>query len=197
MLLSIATTFVAGLARSSHGAPPPAPSPSRCLDRGDGRSPGKHITRRENEGTLTESRTAGAMVIGALAAVTFMYAGNSRDRLAFAEAAVRGSPHAALAHRNLALTYQLAGQTARARAEYQAAIAANAGEPIVHNNLAVLLMPEGRLPEAAAELRAEIAVNPDYAIAHDDLARVLRALGRADEAATEEAIAARQRGGGR
>jgi len=135
----------------------------------------------------------GAALIAALAAVTIAYAGNFRDRLLFAQAAVRGSPHAALAHRNLGLTYQLAGQTALARDEYQAAIAANAGEPIVHNNLAVLLMAEGRLPEAVAELRAEIAINPDYTIAHDNLARVLRALGHADEAATEDAIVARQR----
>jgi len=138
----------------------------------------------------------GAALIAALAAGTIAYAGNFRDRLSFAQAAVRGSPHAALGHRNLGLTYQLAGQTALARDEYQAAIAANAGEPIVHNNLAVLLMAEGRLPEAAAELRAEIAVNPDYTVAHDNLARVLRALGRADEAATEDAIVARQRANG-
>jgi len=137
----------------------------------------------------------GAVLIGVLATVTFAYAGNFRDRLSFAQAAARGSPHAALAHRNLGLTYQLAGQSALARDEYRTAIAANAGEPIVHNNLAVLLMAEGRLPEAEAELRAEIAVNPDYTIAHDNLARVLRVLGRADEAATEDAIVARQRAG--
>ena len=104
---------------------------------------------------------------------------------------MRGSPHAALAHRNLGLDLSTGrADRRRARDEYQAAIAANAGEPIVHNNLAVLLMAEGRLPEAEAELRAEIAINPDYTIAHDNLARVLRALGRADEAA-EDAIVAR------
>lgn len=138
-------------------------------------------------------RAAGAALIVALAAVTFAYAGNFHDRLSFAEAAVRGSPHAALAHRNLGVTYHLAGQTGPARDEYRAAIAADPRGPIAHNNLAVMLMGEGRLPEAEAELRAEIAVNPDYVVAHDNLARVLRALGRADQADAEDAIVARLR----
>ena len=133
---------------------------------------------------------AGGVLIAGLAAVSFVYAGNFRDRLTFAQAAVRGSPHAALAHRNLGVAYHLAGQTPLARLEYQAAVADDPTEPVVHNNLAVLLMAEGRLPEAEQELRTEIAVNPDYAVAHDNLARVLRALGRPEEAAGQEAIAA-------
>lgn len=130
---------------------------------------------------------AGGAVIAALAAVTVWYAGAFRDRLSFAQAAVRRSPHAALAHRNLGVTYHLAGEPALARREYEAALAQDADEPIVHNNLAVLLMAEGRLPQAEAELRAELAINPDYAAAHGNLARVLAALGRADEAAQEQA----------
>ena len=122
---------------------------------------------------------AGAVLTAVLAAVTFSYAGSFRDRLSFAQAAVSGAPHSALAHRNLGVAYHLAGQTALARQEYEAAVAEDAGEPIVHNNLAVMLMAEGRLPEAEQELRAELAVNPKYAVAHDNLARVLGALGRA------------------
>ncbi len=118
------------------------------------------------------------MLTAALAAVTFSYAGRFRDRLSFAQAAVSGAPHSALAHRNLGVAYHLAGQTALARHEYEAAVAEDAGEPIVHNNLAVMLMAEGRLPEAEQQLRAELAVNPKYAVAHDNLARVLGALGR-------------------
>jgi hypothetical protein len=138
----------------------------------------------------------GAAIAAALAIVSFDYAGNFRDRLSFAQAAVRGSPHAALAHRNLGVTYHLAGQTTLARQEYQAAIAEDAGEPIVHNNLAVLLMAEGRLPEAEQLLRAELAINPRYAIAHNNLARVLGGLGRGAEAAREEAIAIELEGEG-
>jgi tetratricopeptide (TPR) repeat protein len=132
----------------------------------------------------------GGALVAALAAATASYSGDFRDRLSFAQAAARRSPHAALVRRNLGVAYHLAGQYGLARQEYQAAVAADAAEPIVHNNLAVLLMAEGRLPEAEAELRAELAVNPDYAAAHDNLARVLGALGRSDEAAKEQAIAA-------
>jgi tetratricopeptide (TPR) repeat protein len=139
---------------------------------------------------------AGAVVIAGLAAVTFSYAANFRDRLSFAQAAVRGAPHAAQAHRNLGVAYHLAGETVMARQSYLAAVAEDAAEPVVHNNLAVLLMAEGRLPEAEQELRLELAVNPQYAVAHDNLARVLAALGRAPEAAQEEAIAAQLRRGG-
>ncbi len=137
---------------------------------------------------IRAGRAAAAAVIVALAATTFSYAGDFRDRLSFAEAAVRGSPHSALAHRNLGVTYHLAGQTAAARREYQAAAAEDPREPVVHNNVAVLLMAEGRLPEAERELRVELAINPDYAPGHDNLARVLAALGRAEEAAKEQAI---------
>lgn len=134
---------------------------------------------------------AGAVLTAVLAGVTFSYAGSFRDRLSFAQAAVSGAPHAALAHRNLGVAYHLAGQTAIARREYEAAVAEDAGEPIVHNNLAVMLMAEGRLPEAEQELRAELAVNPNYTVAHDNLARVLSALGRARDAELEQAIAAK------
>ena len=142
--------------------------------------------------------TAGGALVAALAAVTFAYAGSFRDRLSFAQAAVRGSPHAALAHRNLGVAYHLAGETALARQSYLAAVAEDAAEPIVHNNLAVLLMAEGRLPEAEQQLRAEIAVNPTYAVAYDNLARVLAALGRAAEATEAQNVAAKLvREGGR
>ena len=148
-----------------------------------------------------ERLAAGAVLTAGLAAVTFSYAGSFRDRLSFAQAAVSGAPHSALAHRNLGVAHHLAGQTALARREYEAAVAADAGEPIVHNNLAVMLMAEGRLPEAEQELRAELSVNPNYAVAHDNLARVLAALGRAQEAEREQATAAKLRrdgeGGGR
>jgi tetratricopeptide (TPR) repeat protein len=135
------------------------------------------------------SLAAGGVLVAALAAITVWYAGDFRDRLTFAQAAVRGSPHAAIAHRNLGITYHLAGQTALARQEYEAAIAEDTAEPVVHNNLAVLLMAEGRLPQAEVELRAELAVNPRYAPAHANLARVLGALGRAGEATKEQALA--------
>ena len=119
-----------------------------------------------------------ARSVAVLAAASLSYGGAFRDRLAFSQAAVRGSPHSALAHRNLGVTYQIAGDAELARRAYEAALAEDAAEPVVHNNLAVLYMAKGRLPEAERELRAELAVNPGYAPAEQNLARVLQALGR-------------------
>jgi tetratricopeptide (TPR) repeat protein len=124
----------------------------------------------------------GGVLVAVLAGASFSYGGEFRDRLTFSEAAVRGSPHSALAHRNLGVTYQLAGDPARARREYEAALGEDAAEPVVHNNLAVLYMATGQLAAAERELRQELAINPDYPQAHENLALVLRALGRAGEA---------------
>jgi len=136
----------------------------------------------------TALATGGALV-AVLAALTFWYAGDFRDPLTFAQAAVRGSPHSALAHKILGVEWHLGGKTGLARQEYEAAIEQDDGEPVVHNNLAAILMAEGRLPEAEVELRAELKVNPRYAAAHSNLARVLGALGRTEEAAKEQALA--------
>jgi tetratricopeptide (TPR) repeat protein len=136
-------------------------------------------------GPAAARATAGGAVIASLAIASFVHAGNFRDRRTFAEAAVRGSPHASLAHKNLGVTLHLAGDIEGARRAYEAALAEDAGEPIAHNNLAVILLREGRLPEAEAHLRAELAINPRYPPAHENLALVLRALGRTDEAAAE------------
>ncbi len=128
---------------------------------------------------------AGAAVIAVFAAASFVHAGNFRDRRTFAEAAVRGSPHSSLAHKNLGVTLHLAGDIDAARREYEAALAEDAAETIAHNNLGVILMSQGRLPEAETHLRAEVAINPRYAAAHENLGLVLRAMGRVDEAIAE------------
>jgi len=62
---------------------------------------------------------AGAALLGALAAITFSYGADFRDRLSFAQAAVRGSPHLALAHRNLGSV----GVVGPLRMDYATAIA--------------------------------------------------------------------------
>jgi Tfp pilus assembly protein PilF len=150
----------------------------------DGRPPAR--PRRARDETAGAVRlVAIALVVLLFAAASFAYGDAFRDRMAFSEAAVRGSPHSALAHRNLGVAYQISRRDVLARREYEAALSCDAAEPIVHNNLAVLLMAEGQLPEAEQQLRQELLVNPRYAGAHANLARVLGAIGRADEAATE------------
>ncbi|MBC8133517.1 MAG: tetratricopeptide repeat protein [Deltaproteobacteria bacterium] len=124
---------------------------------------------------------AGA-IVALLALVSFSYSDDFRDRLSFAQAAVRQSPHSSLAHRNLGITYQIAGDTVRARREYEAALTQDAAEPIVHNNLGVIFMATGNLTDAERELRQELSFNPRYAQAHHNLALVLTATNRLDEA---------------
>jgi tetratricopeptide (TPR) repeat protein len=136
------------------------------------------------------AQAAAGVAIAGLAAVAFSYGARFRDRLTFGQAAVRGSPHSSLAHRNLGVTYHLAGDVEGARRAYEAALNQDPNEPIVHNNLGVIYMAERQLQAAERELRAEILINPDYAIAHRNLALVLHALGREGEARLESHQAA-------
>ena len=133
---------------------------------------------------------AAALVLCALAAVTFRYSASFRDRITFFQEAVRTSPRSSLAHRNLGVTLHLRGDIETARREYKLALAADPNEPIAHNNLGVIYMSERQLQAAETELRAEIAINPRYAVAHRNLAQVLHALGRDGEAVLENHEAA-------
>jgi hypothetical protein len=134
----------------------------------------------------TRRKIVGAGTILALfATVSFSYSREFRDRLTFSLAAVRGSPHSSLAHRNLGVTYHVAGDRAAARREYDLALAQDRSEPVAHNNLGVLLMSEGRLAEAEQQLRQELAINARYVPAIRNLALVLQALGRREEAAQQ------------
>lgn len=141
-------------------------------------------------GPLRARLAAATAMVAVLAVVSFLYSDDFRDRLTFSQAAVRGSPHSALAHRNLGVTYQLVGDPSGARLEYQRALAEDAGEPVVHNNLGVLLMAEGRLEEAEHELREELTLNPGYPQAQQNLAAVLRARGQTEPTARAAATGA-------
>jgi tetratricopeptide (TPR) repeat protein len=123
-----------------------------------------------------------AMPLLAFVALTLSYAPSFRDRTAFAEAAVRGSPRFALAHRNLGVTLHLAGDAPGAEREYRTALALDAEEPVVNNNLGVLAMARGDLASAEQHLRRELELNPTYAPAQQNLSQVLEATGRAAEA---------------
>jgi protein O-mannosyl-transferase len=129
-------------------------------------------------GSARAHAVAGGVLVAAMGVAAFSYGGQFRDRLTFARAAVEGSPHSSLAHRNLGVAYQVAGQPELARRAYEEALAQNPDEPVVHNNLAVLLMAEGRLPEAERHLHAELAINPGYPPAQANLAKVVAALAR-------------------
>jgi tetratricopeptide (TPR) repeat protein len=121
-------------------------------------------------------RLAGAsFVLVALAATTWRTLDGYSGRLAFAEMVAAGSPHSALAQRNLGVAHQLLGQVEPARRAYARALAADPDEPLVHNNLGVLYMAEGKLDDAERELRAELARHPGTPEALENLERTTRA----------------------
>jgi Flp pilus assembly protein TadD len=125
--------------------------------------------------------SAGALV-ALLALLTWRYSDDFRGRRPFAEAAVRGSPHAPLAWVHLGTTLQREGDVPGAERAYREVLRLDAREPIAHNNLGVLLLGQGRAAEAEAVLRTETVINPRYARAHFNLGLALRQLGRLDQA---------------
>jgi len=120
----------------------------------------------------------GAGVVVVLGSLAWRTLGDYADRRTFARALTRGSPHSALAFRNVGVAEQLAGDTEAARRAYGRALAADPEEPLVHNNLGVLLMAEGKLAAAEEELHAELALHPESPEAQKNLALVRRALGK-------------------
>jgi tetratricopeptide (TPR) repeat protein len=126
----------------------------------------------------------GGAVLAVLAGQTLSYLGAFRDRRSFALAAVRGSPHSSLAHKNLGLTFHAVGKIEKAEREYRTALQLDPSEPMAHNNLGTIWGARKQLAVAEREFRAEIAVNPTYAPAHHNLAALLHATHRDDEAVT-------------
>jgi hypothetical protein len=134
------------------------------------------IVRCAPSGAVRRAFGVGALVI--VVSLAWRALGDLRDRTTFARAVARGSPHSALAQRNLGVSEQLSGNAEAARAAYLRALAADPREPLVHNNLAVLLMAEGKLTAAEQELSAELGLHPDSTEAHENLALVRQALGK-------------------
>lgn len=118
---------------------------------------------------------SGVVVLGL--ALSWRTLGDFVDRVTFARAMARGSPHSALALRNWGVAEQLAGNRASARRAYVRALAADPAEPLVHNNLAVLSMAEGDLATAESELERELDLHPESREARDNLQRVRQASG--------------------
>lgn len=94
--------------------------------------------------------------------MTIRYAPSFKDSMTFWTNAVRTSPHAPLAHRNLGSMYYLQQRLDEAKNEYQKALELNPQEPMVHNNLALIYMDQGNAEEAEKEYKFEVALNPAY-----------------------------------
>ncbi len=127
-----------------------------------------------------------AAAVLALAGRSFLYQGDFANVAVFTEAAVRQSPHSALAHLQRGLFLEYARQDpAAGRAAYRRALEANPAEPMAHNNLGFSLMNAGQWAEAEGHFRSELALNPVNAKARYNLGVTLFALNRREEAQAE------------
>lgn len=121
----------------------------------------------------------GSSVVVIGVALSWRTLGDFVDRLTFARAIAKGSPHSSLAQRNWGVAEQLAGNRGAARRAYARALEADPAERLVHNNLAVLSMAEGDLVSAELELVRELELHPESHEALGNLARVRQVLGGA------------------
>ena len=95
-------------------------------------------------------------------AITIIHSTQFKDRIVFWESAVKESPHAPLAHRNLGAMYYFKGRKNEAEAEYRKALELNPAEPMAHSNLGAVYMDRNMLREAEAEFKAELQINPNF-----------------------------------
>lgn len=84
------------------------------------------------------------------------------DRIAFWKNAVRTSPTAPLAQRNLGAMYYLDNDLDQALTHFVAAGKLNPFEPMVHNNIGLVLMHKGNFSEAEKAFQRELEINPLY-----------------------------------
>ena len=125
---------------------------------------------------------AAAFVLPGLSALTVRYGESFRDSNAFTEAAIRTSPHLALAHLNRGIVFHQEGRASEAESEYRTALDLDPGVPVTQNNLGLVHMSRGDLPGAERLFRAELQVNPSYDKAHFNLGLALARQGRVPEA---------------
>ena len=102
------------------------------------------------------------LMILTLSATTIIYSRNFENRMSFWLNAVKNSPHAPLAHRNLGAMYWLDGRIDEARTEYEKALALNSNEEMAHNNLGLIYAQKGDYQNAINEYQAELKINPYY-----------------------------------
>jgi len=94
--------------------------------------------------------------------ISFNRMNDYKDKISFWQNAVKTSPTAPLAHRNLGAMYYLDGKLDAAEVEFINSLKYNPYEPMAHNNLGLIYMNRGKLKEAEAEYLKEISINPEY-----------------------------------
>ncbi len=94
--------------------------------------------------------------------LSWLHIGAFKDRITFWQSAVAGSPHSALANRNLGAMYYLDGNLKEAEKSYRQALAINENEPMVHNNLGLIYADQGSYGAAEREYKKELSLYPNY-----------------------------------
>lgn len=123
------------------------------------------------------------LLVAVLAITTFFYSQNFRDKISFWTDAVKNSPHAPLAHRNLGAMYWLDGEADMAKPEYEKALELNPNEQMAHNNLGLIYAQKGDYQSAINEYQAELKTNPYYDNALYNEGLAYWNMGKKDEAA--------------
>ena len=123
-----------------------------------------------------------AVVLAALAVLTWRHAGVYRDEVTLFTHVVAHNPAARGARQNLGKALLDEGRLEEALAASRAAVEQDPDDVKAHANAGVALIRMGRLDEAEARLRAALARDPRHPIVLQNLAESLRKQERLDEA---------------
>jgi tetratricopeptide (TPR) repeat protein len=123
-----------------------------------------------------------AVVLAALASLTFRQAGHWRNSVTLYEHAVSVTRGNWLAHENLGALLAAAGRFDGAIPHYRAALRARPAYAQANHDLGFALAQRGQLDEARTHFLRALAVRPNYAHAHTNLGNVLLRQRLPDEA---------------
>ena len=128
-------------------------------------------------------KTVFVLVLTLFSVITFSHNSVFMDKISFWENAVKNSPHAPLAHRNLGAMYWLDEKINMAEKEYRESLKLNATEPMVHNNLGLIYAQRKDYESAIKEYEAEMEINPRFVPAFYNLGLAYWSLGNEEKAA--------------
>ncbi|MGD9635322.1 MAG: tetratricopeptide repeat protein, partial [Pirellulales bacterium] len=127
------------------------------------------------------ARVVAAIVVVALAALTWQQASLYADRITLYEATLAKNPNSWMVLNNLGNAYTSAGRADEAIDLYRRALTAWPDFKDAHANLGIALKAVGRNEEALAELREAVRLQPDSTSARYNLGYTLATVGQIDE----------------
>jgi tetratricopeptide (TPR) repeat protein len=126
-----------------------------------------------------------ALIVGALAVLSFQESYNYVDAATLYQTTVRRNPDCWLAHINMASALLEQNNPQAAIDHCRAAVRLQPNHFGAHQNLAKALMQTGRLPEAVAEMRLAASLNPDDPMVLDTLGGALLQNGQYADASSQ------------